>query len=394
MPRYLLHGARIVDGTGRPPLSGHAVVVEDGRIDGIVPETALPGDAPDLRRIDLAGCTLLPGLIDLHVHMGFGAARPTHDATVALSAARNLRVALHAGITTVRDVATVHAVSVAVRDAVAAGDVLGARAFVCGRGICMTGGHGSEPPAPPGLVREADGVDDCRKAVREQIKDGADFIKVLTNGPLNVVEFTQAEMDALVDEAHRCGRRVACHASILGATQMAVRAGVDTVEHGDDLDRETCRQMRERGIMLVPTLLVNRLIMDRWEEMKHLPMMRAIPIRARQSRASFQMALAEGVPMGAGSDIFSAMGRFEMLPEEIATMVEFGMAPMDALVAATRGGAEGLGLADRLGTIERGKIADVMAVEGDPVQDIHALGCVRFVMKEGQSCLAPGGDRE
>jgi imidazolonepropionase-like amidohydrolase len=254
----------------------------------------------------------------------------------------------------------------------------------------MTGGHGSEPPAPPGTAREADGPDDCRRAVREQVKAGADCIKVTTNGPLNVVEFTQDEMGAIVDEAHRLGRRVACHASLLESTKMAIRAGVDTIEHGCDLDEPTARAMADRGITMVPTLLVLKLIMDRWEEYKAIPMMRSIPVRAKRAVESYQIAMAAGVTMAAGTDIFFGLGKFESLPEELAYMVECGMSPSQALVAATRHGAEALGAGDRLGVIARGKVADLAAVDGDPTADIAALRRVSLVVQGGR-VMAGGG---
>jgi len=263
--RVILRGAALFDGTGRPPQRGLAVVVDGDRIADVQRDGNV-GEPASARVVDLTGCTLLPGLIDLHVHVGFGTHMAGHHpASVALRAARNVRTTLLSGITTLRDVGTLDGIAIALRDAVARGDVPGSRIVPCGKIICMTGGHGSEPPAPPGMAREADGADDCRRAVREQIKDGADAIKVTTNGPLNVVEFTQQELDAIVDEAHRCGRRVACHASILGSSQMAVRAGVDTMEHGCDLDEETARRMADQGLWLVPTLLVTKVIMDRWD---------------------------------------------------------------------------------------------------------------------------------
>jgi imidazolonepropionase-like amidohydrolase len=383
MERTILRGARVFDGTGRPP-ERLTVVVEDGRIADVTADAGV-GEAGAARAIDLTGRTLLPGLIDLHVHLGWGARQATPSiAAVALAAARNVRAAQAAGITALRDVGTEGGVGMAVRDAVARGDLPGARVYPCGQIICMTGGHGSEPPAPPGLAREADGPDDCRRAVREQVKAGADCIKVTTNGPLNVVEFTQEEMDALVDEAHRLGRRVACHASLLHSTKLAVRAGVDTIEHACDLDEETARAMAGAGITMVPTLLVSKLIMDRWEEFKAVPMMRSIPVRAKRHVESFQIALAAGVTMGAGTDIFFGLGRFESLPEEIAYMVECGMNAPDALVAATRHGAAALGWGDRLGTIARGKLADLIAVDGDPTLDISALRRVTLVMQGGR----------
>lgn len=384
MTRTILRGARVFDGTGRGTPARQTVVIEDDCIAGVVADGAV-GDDGLSPTIDLSGCTLLPGLIDLHVHLGWGARGAVPGlAAVALAAARNVRTAQAAGITGLRDVGTQGGVAMAVRDAVARGDLPGARVYPCGQIICMTGGHGSEPPAPPGMAREADGPDDCRRAVREQVKAGADCIKVTTNGPLNVVEFTQDEMNAIVDEAHRLGRRVACHASLLESTRMAIRAGVDTIEHGCDLDRETARAMAGQGITMVPTLLVSKLIMDRWEEFKAVPMMRSIPVRAKRHVESFQIAMAAGVTMAAGTDIFFGLGKFESLPDELAYMVECGMSASEALVAATKHGAEALGAGDRLGVLARGKLADLVAVEGDPTADIAALHRVSLVMQGGQ----------
>jgi imidazolonepropionase-like amidohydrolase len=382
MGRLILRGARVFDGTGARPHPGLSVVVEDGRIADVTSSEVGTGDGA--RTIDLAGCTLLPGLIDLHVHIGFGGRlmRAT-DVDVALRAARNAREAQAAGITTLRDVGTQNGIAIALRDAIARGDVSGSRIVPCGQIICMTGGHGVEPPASPGMAREADGPDDCRKAVREQIRAGADCIKVTTNGPLNVVELTQPELDAIVDEAHRCDRRVACHASILGSSQMAIRAGVDTMEHGCDLDAPAVRAMAERGIVLVPTLLVLKLFMERWEEFKHIPMMRSLPVRAQRAVESYQLAMAAGVPMAAGTDIFFGLGRFDSLPEELALMVRHGMSPTAALLAATRNGARALGMERELGTVEKGKKADLLAVDGDPTQDMATLRKVRLVVQDG-----------
>jgi imidazolonepropionase-like amidohydrolase len=383
MERLILRGASVFEGSGRPSQRGLAVVVESGRIADIVPDGQVGGEA-SARVVDLSGCTLLPGLIDCHVHLGFGGRTFTDSAAAtAIRAARNARVALAAGITTLRDVGTGHGAAMALRDAVRAGDVPGSHIVPCGQIICMTGGHGSEPPSPPGFAREADGPDDCRRAVREQVKAGADCIKVTTNGPLNVVEFTQDELNAIVDEAHRCERRVACHASILESSRMAVRARVDTMEHGCDLDEDLVRRMADMGMILVPTLLIMKLIMDRWDDFKAIPMMRSIPTRAKRNVESFKMALAAGVPMAAGTDIFFGLGRFESLPEELEYMTACGMRPSDALVAATHNGARALGMEDRVGTIERGKVADLLAVEGNPLEDIKVLRKVALVVQNG-----------
>jgi imidazolonepropionase-like amidohydrolase len=384
MGRMILRGARVFDGTGRPPQPGLAVVVEDDRIAELVADGAV-GGAGDARTVDLTGCTLLPGLVDMHVHLGFGSRGPRDtEAAGAFRAARNVRATQAAGVTTLRDVGAPHGVAIATRDAVQRGDISGSRVVPCGQIICMTGGHGSEPPAPPGMAREADGPDDCRRAVREQVRAGAECIKVTTNGPLNVVELTPPELEAIVDEAHRCERRVACHASILASSEMAIRAGVDTMEHGCDLDAAAARAMVDRGIVLVPTLLVMTLIMENWDAYKAIPMMKSIPVRAKRHVESFQIAMDAGVPIAAGTDIFHGLGRFDSLPEELGIMVQHGMSPTDALVAATRTGARALGLGRELGTVERGKQADLLAVDGDPCRDISALRQVALVVQNGQ----------
>ncbi|MBI4279726.1 MAG: amidohydrolase family protein [Armatimonadetes bacterium] len=381
--RTILRGARVFDGTGRPPQDGLAVVMEGEQIADVVPDDQV-GEETSARVIDLAGCSLVPGLIDLHAHLGWGReSLGEGPAVAALRAARNARVTQAAGITTLRDLGMPDNVAIALRDAVRRGDVPGSRIVPCGHPICITGGHLSEPSLPRGLAREADGPDDCRRAVREQVKAGADCIKVTNNGDLNVVEFRQEEMDALVDEAHRLGRRVACHASIRGAIHMAMRAGVDTIEHGWDLDAETARRMAGEGFLLVPTMYVLKVAMDRWDELKKIPALRALDIRARLALESFQAALAAGVVMGAGTDMAFGLGRFEALPEELEHLVTCGMSPAQALVAGTFHGARALGMEDRLGTVARGKIADLLAVEGDPTADITALRRVALVVQSG-----------
>ena len=177
---------------------------------------------------------------------------------------------------------------------------------------------------------------------------------------------------------------MACHASILASSQMAIRAGVDTMEHGCDLDEPAARAMADRGIALVPTLLVMTLIMDRWDEYKTIPMMNSIPVRAKRHVESFQLAMAAGVTYGGRDGHLLRLGRFDALPEELGAMVQHGMSPADALVAATRNGARALGLERDLGTVERGKQADLLAVEGDPTRDISGLRQVALVVQNGQ----------
>jgi imidazolonepropionase-like amidohydrolase len=382
-----LTAARLIDGTGGPVMQDAAVVVEDDLVAAVGPRAFVPKPAA-ATEIDLGDRTLLPGLIDMHAHIGVGSmlrppfwidATPVHMAI----AVQNCRRALELGVTTVRDVGSVGDIGIVVRWAVEAGQFPGPRVYTARNIICMTGGHGSE--GAPGLAIEADGVDGVRRAVREQVKRGADLIKVTTNGPLNIPEFSQAELDALVAEAHNDGRKVACHASILASAERAIRAGVDTLEHGCDLNQASVERIAEQGITLVPTLLVHVRTMENWDRFKDIPMYKAIPIRQRQHRRSFELALSAGVRIAAGVDADGDdILEFAAVAEEVKTMVDYGLTPMQGVESATRTAAEALGLAKKLGTLEKGKWADLIAVEGDPSVDAGALQRVVLTVKAGK----------
>ncbi len=381
-----LKAALLIDGSGGEPLRDALLVIEGDRIAtvGWGAGVTVPDGATV---VDLGSRTLLPGLIDLHAHLTSWLPGPNGPldpaAGYAFEAADNLRQALARGVTTIRDVGSYGDVGVAAKRAVAQGAVPGPRVFACRNIICMTGGHGSEAAA--GHAREADGPDDVRRAVREQIKAGADLIKVTTNGPLNIPEFTQAELDALVDEAHNAGRRVACHASLLESTRRALQAGVDTIEHGCELDAELVEQMLRQGTILVPTLVVLERIMQCWGDLKDNPVLSRIPQRSAAQRASFGLALAAGVKLGAGVDPTPGTLAFADVAAEVATMVAWGCPPMRAIQAATAVAAEALGLEDRLGRLAPGLLADVIAVDGDPLDDVAALARVALVIKDGEA---------
>ncbi|HHY76718.1 MAG TPA: amidohydrolase family protein, partial [Firmicutes bacterium] len=255
----------LIDGRGGPPVRNAAILVESGRFAEVLgPEDSAEFVArvkegrPDIRVIDLGDYTVLPGLIDMHVHVDYWYSHPnraeyedeTGDAMAACLAARNIRSTLEKGITTLRDVGS--GVGLKMRRAVELGYVQGSRILTAGKGICMTGGHGSDGYKS---CREADGPEEVRKAVREQIKAGADLIKILTSHRSEHPEYRQEELDAGVDEAHRRGYRVACHAAIMPSCKMAVLAGVDTIEHGTHLTDEVREMMAERGVYLIPTMI-------------------------------------------------------------------------------------------------------------------------------------------
>jgi imidazolonepropionase-like amidohydrolase len=379
-----LRAARIVTSGSGTPIQNGAIVVKGSTIDAIGPAASTPAPEHAVIR-DLGDRTLMSGLIDLHAHLTAYADPPKthHDraTTYAFQAGANLRAALARGVTTIRDVGSYGDVGPSARIAVASGQVPGPRVHACRNIICMTGGHGSE--GEPGSVREADGPDDCRRAVREQIKGGADLIKVTTNGPLDIPELTQEELDAITAEAHNDGRRVACHASILPSVRRALRAGVDTIEHGCELDDEAVAMMRDRRIFLVPTLLVLVKLMEQYERWRNVPMFRAIPRRYANSRASFELALRAGVPIATGVDATPGVCDFADVAGEARLLVDYGMTAAQAVTAATTTAAEALGAADHIGSLEAGKLADIIAVDGDPTRDIGALTRIAFVMKDG-----------
>ncbi len=395
--RTILTGAQVFDATGDDPRPDAAIVLEDDRIVEVVAEGTLP-DEGDHRTIALpAGSTALPGLIDMHVHLCDWAAPmdlARDPARLALHAAASARTTQRAGITTVRDVGSAFDIGVAVRDAVDRGETLGSRVVACSRLICMTGGHGSELGWNGSFAREANGPDDCRKAVREEIKTGVDWIKVALDGARavpgkRVLEFTQPELDAIVDEAHRLGVRVACHIFLPETAAMAIEAGVDTVEHGLELSDENVRGLAEQGIVLVPTIRLPRHIIDLGQRMLDMgdygvQAMRhateALPTHA----ASFQRALAAGVTVAAGTDTSSFVGGIDSLVSDLEYMVELGMTPAEALRSATSVAAETLEKAGEIGTLVPGALADLVVVGGTPTDDVSALHDVRLVVQGGR----------
>ncbi len=390
-------GTTLIDGTGADPLRNAAVLIEGDSIVTVGPRSAV--DLPhEAEIVDASGRFLLPGLIDAHVHVSapdFVTAPPKGDPTAYATtiAIRNLRSALQAGVTTVRDVCGVR-INLALRSARRHGQLIAPRIFTAGKGICMTGGHGS---GFTGAVHEVDGPDAIRHAVRVEHKAGADLIKLLSSHRTDLPEFSQAEIDAGVDEAHRLGLPVAIHAANYVSTDMASRAGVDVIEHGSFLSEETVDRMAEKGIVLVPTLWVKHDLAVRLTDYQQTPEKypwgdatdlaeSALWFRrcAEQLPETMRLARERGVTIAAGTDFVLADQPWCLLPEEVEWLVRLGLSPMAALVAATRGGAEALRRTDRLGTVEPGKWADLILVDSDPLADVSALKSVSWVMQSGK----------
>ena len=375
----VLRNARLFDGSGAPPQDGVNVLIEGGRIAAVGRDA---GGREGAAVLDLDGKTLLPGLIDCHVHLAFAGDPdevprvPTMPTSVlAWQASEHARRTLEAGFTAVRDLGTRDNIAIHLRDVIEAGKMPGPRIRAVGSIVCMTGGHGWF------IGREADGPDDVRKAVREQLRAGADAIKFTATGGVmtprvdpRAASLTEEELRAGIEEAHKAFVRAAAHAQGTSGIKNAVRAGIDSIEHGIFLDDEVIEEMRTRGTFFVPTLVAP-------ENISKHGLAAGIPAyaveksdRLREThRDSFRKAVRGGVRIAMGTDAGTPFNRHGANAEEIALMVECGMPPADALVAATRSAAELLDLLDETGTIEPGKRADLVIVDGDPLADVRVL---------------------
>jgi len=398
----VLKAARVFTSTSERPLVPGMVVVEGDHIKQVGQNLAVP---PGARIIDLGDATLLPGFIDAHVHMAMemsddwyrdfyqGALR--FPAEQALYAAKYARLTLEAGFTTVRDLGSQDYVSLGLRNAINAGVAVGPRMMIANHGIGSTGGHADDAPYPPDRIKPAgtiqgvcNGPAQCREAVRFQIKFGADVIKCMPSGgvlslsdPVDVPELTREEMDAIVSEAHAWHRKVAAHSHGDEAARIAIAAGVDSIEHGSFLQDDTLRLMKQKGVYLVPTLFAGYWV---GEKADRFPPAIAVKARAAaaQMQSMFQRAMKIGVKVAFGTD--SAVEPHGLDAREFDLMVKNGMTPAQALISATASGADLLGLADKIGTLEPGKLADLVAVPGDPLQDIRQTEKVSFVMQGGK----------
>ena len=390
-----LTNARLFDGTGAPVRDRAAVLVENG----VVARVGDSGDAaPDgVPVLDLAGRTLMPGLIDAHAHVyphvpaPAPGAEPLWPGTGAHFLAADLRAALRMGITTIRDVGSYGDLVFEARQAMRYGAFRGPRLLACGRIISAT--------APGGrwfgdMYREADGPDDVRRAVREQLRRGADFIKVMTTGARTVeledpnpAQMTREEIATIVDEAHRMGHRVAAHAEGLDGTEIAIDAGIDTIEHGMYLNQrpDLLERMAATGQVLVPTLgcfygIAGAAAPDAGPDAgpaasaeapatwSHLLVDLALH-NLEQADLTLRAANAAGVAIAAGHD----WAPISDLGLELVQMTHHGLSAREALVAATRTAAHALGLGDHVGTIEPGRIADLVVVDGDPLERVGIL---------------------
>ena len=401
-----LTGGRLLDGSGRPPVEDAVVVVHGETIQGAgsAEQVAVPDEC---RKIDVHGMTILPGLMDLHVHLALGTEEALVPAAglapglgtpmtfLGIKGFAHARRTLRMGFTTLRDVGDMGWLSVALRDAIEQKLVEGPRIIACGQYLTTTGGHGDDMPLwlerTDTLSNAADGVDNVLRAVRRQIKMKTDWIKFFATGGImdsaNRQEFTDAEMRTIIDEAHERGKRVAAHCMHAKGTLAAVKAGLDTVEHGSELTPEINEEMNQQGTFLIPTLYAP---VANVNQGRHFGLPQVYMDRARRflesGLQSLKRALEAGVRVGLGTDCGYTPCPHGTNARELELLVQAGMTPMESLVTATKSSAEALGLENRLGTVESGKTADLLVVRGNPLDNICLLQDEKnifLVMKDG-----------
>jgi imidazolonepropionase-like amidohydrolase len=405
----VLKAARMFDGKSKSLVQGGVVIVQGDKIVDVGSNLAMPASA---QVIDLGDATLSPGFMDAHTHLTSDYSGSYNElrlkrlelnvSEMAYNAIPWARATIEAGFTTVRDVGsritnTHDFPDVSLRNAINRGIIAGPRMLVATHGIGATGGHfdptdgfrdflfGREPDFTDGI---ADGADEIRKAVRFEVKNGADVIKAAVSGgvlsladEVDTPQFTPAEMAALVDESHRLRKKIAVHCHGDKAAREAIEAGVDSIEHGSFMKPETLTLMKQKGTFLTPTLMASEYIMSKIDSYPA-----ALQAKAKAATAArtemFRNALKMGVKLSFGTD--AAVFPHGQNAKEFALMTGLGMAPIDALKSATSNDAELLGIAQKVGTLEKGKLADIIAMPGDPTADITATERVSFVMKEGR----------
>jgi len=389
----MLKGGRLIDGNGGDPVEDSVLVIKNDRIDAVGKEGKVGEFPQDAEVIDVSGKTVMPGLMDMHVHpLGVKSLDPlswiiTSQELRAIRASVDAWRLIDSGFTTIRDCAT--PTSLHLKKAVEEGSIIGPRIFSCNKIITQTAGHGDVAHFLPaawsyerGIARVADGVDECRKAAREQLREGADFIKMCTTGGVmsekdkpTHTQFSLDEIKAMVEEAHAFGVKAASHAQGTPGIKNALLGGVDTIEHGIFLDDEVIEMMINQGTYLIPTLAIVKAIIEGGTE-AGVPQgsldkaKRVFEIH----RASFKKAYDAGVKVGLGtdylSDPMSPMGKNAV---ELKIYVEVGRTPMEAIVSATKINAEVVDMGDDLGTLDKGKLADLIVVDGNPLDDISIL---------------------
>lgn len=388
--KTLYKGFTLINGTGETPVKNSYFVVEDKKIVKVG-----NGESPlsdDMEVVDLTGKTVMPGLINSHVHITM---EPVGDpvsimeresaAKTTLRGVANLKKHLHSGTTFFRDLGAPKGIDFDLRDGVNEGLVEGPQFLAAGKCVTMTGGHGWF------IGREADGVDETRKAAREQLRAGSDIVKIMATGGVMTKgvepgspQLTMEEMKSAVDEAHKAGKKTASHAQGTEGIKNAILAGIDSIEHGIFLDDEVIQLMVDKGVYLVPTLVAPYFIVENGVEA-------GIPKYAVDKSEyvmkfhmdSFTKAYKAGVKIAMGTDAGTPFNLHDAAPHELKLMIQCGMTPMESLVASTKSSADLLGILDNYGTLEEGKFADFLVLNENPIDNIDTLFDINSVYKLG-----------
>jgi imidazolonepropionase-like amidohydrolase len=395
--RVAIKAGRLIDTKTGAVVNNAFILIENDKITAVGPNITIPAE---IQVIDLKDKTVMPGLIDCHTHMTSQPGNYYEDIfrkspiDVAVTAHIYAKRTLEAGFTTVRDVGAGEFIDVALRNAINRGDVIGPRMQVATLTVGATGGHGDTNGFSPYLKFGnfsglADGVDEIRKLIRFEIKNGADLIKMIaTAGVLSEEEsvgapqFSQEEMNVIVEEAKMWGKRVAAHAHGAEGIKRAVRAGVTSIEHGSLIDDEGIRMMKERGTYLVADIYNDDYILAEFSKLGYPDkIIEKERLVGRTQRENFQKAAKAGVKIAFGTD--AGVYPHGMNGKQFAHMVKWGLTPTQAIQAATLNAADLLGWNDKVGVIAPGAFADIIAVEGDPLKDVTELERVKFVMKGG-----------
>jgi imidazolonepropionase-like amidohydrolase len=395
--RTAIRAGRLIDGRGGPPVANAVILIDGDKITAVGPGLAIP---PNARVIDLSRYTVLPGFIDAHTHVTSQPRDYYEDIfrkspiDVAITAHVYAKRTLEAGFTTIRDVGSAEFIDIALRNAINRGDIPGPRIQAATLTVGSTGGHGDLSGFSPYLKfgtfsGVADGVDEIRKLVRFEVKNGADVIKMIASAgvlseeeSVGAPQYSQEEMNAVVEEAAMWGRKVAAHAHGAEAIKRAIKAGVASVEHASLIDDEGIRLAKERGTYLVMDIYNDDYIMAEYKRLGFPQKILDKEARVgRLQRESFRRAVQAGVKLAFGTD--AGVYPHGWNGKQFAKEVEFGLTPMQAIQTATVNAADLLGWSDKVGSVQPGRFADLVAVSGDPLADIHELERVSFVMKGG-----------
>ncbi len=402
----VVHAGRLLDRPGQTPRGASTVVIRNGRIEAIRDGFAAADGFPGATVVDLRERYVLPGLIDCHVHLetdragqeGLVESMTSSDAHLAYQALANARKTLDAGFTTVRNLGDERGVTLALRDAVASGSVAGPRILDAGTGVSATSGHGDRTLSLAPHIAEhvsetnlCDGPESCRRAVRAQVRRGVDVIKIMTTGGVNSrigaglgKQMFDDEAQALIETAHLYGKKVAVHAHGADGINLALKHGADSIEHGTLIDEESVKLFLKSGAYYVPTLsTVNGYLERLAKDPNAYPsaVREKIEWRIQITGKALALAYPRGVKIAFGTD--AGVSKHGRNADEFELMVKHGMPPAAAIKAATLNAADLLGIAAEVGSIEPGKRADLIAVSGDPLNDVTVLKRVSFVMKDG-----------